>query len=142
VRKLNWLLVAAAIVAVPQFASVSAQPAPAATANSEDARLTAFLDKEFATSLQTRPQLATRLGMKEGEDRLDDISDAAELQFPAKDPSTGQLAESIGRALPRAERALETAAVARRVALVAVAVAGLALVVAVVLGARKGRQGA
>jgi len=80
VRKLNWLLVAAAIVAVPQFASVSAQPAPAAAANSEDARLTAFLDKEFATSLQSRPQLATRLGMKEGEDRLDDISDAAELK--------------------------------------------------------------
>ena len=70
------------------------------------------------------------------------VSDAADLQFPAKDPSTGQLAESIGRALPRAERALETAAGARRVALVAVAVAGLALVVAVVLGARKGRQGA
>ena len=70
------------------------------------------------------------------------ISDAAELQFPAKDPSTGQLAESIGRALPRAERALDTAAGARRLALVAVAVAGLALVVAVVLGARKGRQGA
>ncbi|HYX48017.1 MAG TPA: DUF885 domain-containing protein, partial [Sphingomicrobium sp.] len=30
--------------------------------------------------LKLRPQLATRLGMKEGEDRLDDISDAAELQ--------------------------------------------------------------
>jgi hypothetical protein len=70
------------------------------------------------------------------------VSDASDLQFPAKDPSTGQLAESIGRALPRAERALDTAAGARRLALVAVAVAGLALVVAVVLGARKGRQGA
>jgi hypothetical protein len=74
---LNWLLAAAAIVAVPQLASVSAQPAPAATANSEDARLTAFLDKEFAESLKSRPQLATRLGMKYGLDRLADISDAA-----------------------------------------------------------------
>jgi uncharacterized protein (DUF885 family) len=80
VRKLNWLLAAAAIVAVPHFASVSAQPAPVAAANSEDARLTAFLDKEFAESLKSRPQLATRLGMKEGQDRLDDISDAAELK--------------------------------------------------------------
>ena len=80
-RKSNWLLAAAAIVAVPQLAPVSAQPAPATvTANSEDARLTAFLDKEFAESLKSRPQLATRLGMKEGEDRLDDISDAAELK--------------------------------------------------------------
>jgi uncharacterized protein (DUF885 family) len=79
-RRLRWLFVAAAIVAVPQVSAVSAQPAPAATANSQDARLTAFLDKEFAEDLKLRPQLATRLGMKEGEDRLDDISDAAELQ--------------------------------------------------------------
>jgi uncharacterized protein (DUF885 family) len=76
----RWLLLAAAVLFVPQVASVSAQPAPAAAASSEDARLTAFLDKEFADDLKLRPQLATRLGMKEGEDRLDDISDAAELQ--------------------------------------------------------------
>ena len=47
----------------------------------EDARLTAFLDDEFAQELKLRPQLATRLGMKEGEDRLDDISDAAALKL-------------------------------------------------------------
>jgi len=60
---------------------VAAQPAPpAATANAEDARLTQFLDAEFAQDLKLRPQLATRLGIKDGEDRLDDISDAAQLQ--------------------------------------------------------------
>jgi uncharacterized protein (DUF885 family) len=79
-RKLRWLLVAAAIVVVPDAAIVSAQPAPVAVANSEDARLTAFLDKEFDSQLKSRPQLATRLGLKEGEDRLDDISDAAQLK--------------------------------------------------------------
>jgi uncharacterized protein (DUF885 family) len=79
-RKLRWLLVAAAIVVVPEAAIVSAQPAPVAVANSEDARLTAFLDKEFDSQLKSRPQLATRLGLKEGEDRLDDISDAAQLK--------------------------------------------------------------
>src|SRR5262249_5056223 len=84
-RQLRWLFVAAAIVAVPQVSAGAVQPAPAetadaATANPEDARLTAFLDKEFADDLKLRPQLATRLGMKEGEDRLDDISDSAELQ--------------------------------------------------------------
>ena len=79
-RHLRWLFVAAAFVAVPQVSVLSAQPAPAATANAEDARLAAFLDKEFAEDLKMRPQLATRLGMKEGEDRLDDISDAAELK--------------------------------------------------------------
>ena len=45
----------------------------------DDAKLTAFLDAEFATELTMRPQLATQLGLKTGEDRLDDISDAAQL---------------------------------------------------------------
>ena len=76
----RWLLAAAAALAVPQVSAVAAQPAPAAAANAEDARLTAFLDQEFAESLKLRPQLATRLGIKDGEDRLDDISDAADLQ--------------------------------------------------------------
>jgi uncharacterized protein (DUF885 family) len=54
--------------------------APAAQVQADDdARLTAFLDAEFATELTMRPQLATRLGLKAGEDRLDDISDAAML---------------------------------------------------------------
>jgi uncharacterized protein (DUF885 family) len=82
-RQLRCLLVAAALVAVSQPITVAAQPAPApaaATENAEDARLTKFLDAEFADDLKMRPQLATRLGLKEGEDRLDDISDAAQLQ--------------------------------------------------------------
>jgi uncharacterized protein (DUF885 family) len=80
-RHLRWFLLAAAVVAAPQAVSVAAQPAPAAApANAEDARLTAFLDAEFAQDLKLRPQLATRLGIKEGEDRLDDISDAAQLR--------------------------------------------------------------
>ncbi|MGE5561833.1 MAG: DUF885 domain-containing protein [Bacillota bacterium] len=79
-RKLRWLLVAAALIAAPQAATIAAQPATAASATAEDARLTAFLDKEFAEDLKLRPQLATRLGLKVGEDRLDDISDAAQLQ--------------------------------------------------------------
>jgi uncharacterized protein (DUF885 family) len=80
-RSLRWPLVAAALVAVPQNMPAAAQqPAAAASVNAEDARLTAFLDAEFARDLKLRPQLATRLGIKEGEDRLDDISDAAQLQ--------------------------------------------------------------
>jgi uncharacterized protein (DUF885 family) len=81
-RHLRWLLVAAALAAVLAPPVLAAQPAPAATAtaNTEDARLTQFLDAEFARDLKLRPQLATRLGIKEGEDRLDDISDAGQLQ--------------------------------------------------------------
>jgi len=70
------------------------------------------------------------------------VTDASELQFPAKDPSAGQLAESIGRALPRAERAMDAATSARSTAIAAIALAALALVVAIALAARKGKQGA
>jgi uncharacterized protein (DUF885 family) len=80
-RQSRWLLVAVALFAISPPAIVAAQSAPAAAAqNAEDARLAAFLDAEFAKDLQFSPQLATQLGMKQGEDRLDDISDAARLR--------------------------------------------------------------
>ena len=63
-----------AALAVP--ACIAQAQAPAAAA-SEDARLTAFLDAEFADYVKQQPQLATRLGMKQGADRWNDISDAA-----------------------------------------------------------------
>ncbi len=52
-----------------------------ASAQDEASRFTAFLDKEFDQELAQRPQLATRLGRKEGMDRLDDISDAGQLKL-------------------------------------------------------------
>src|SRR5690348_1290964 len=101
-RQLRHLLVAAAILAVSQPAIVAAQAAPAratATENAEDARLTAFLDAEFAKDLKTRPQLATRLGLKEGEDKLDDISDAAELKrLQARRASVARMKAQFDRA--------------------------------------------
>lgn len=65
------------------WATAPAMAAPDATAQTQidaDARLTAFLNNEFATELTMRPQLATRLGLKTGQDRLDDISDAGQLR--------------------------------------------------------------
>ena len=82
-RKFSWLLAAtAAIWVAPQAVAVAAQaPVAAAPAvNAEDARLTQFLDAEFAADLKLRPQQATRLGLKDNEDKLDDISDAAQLR--------------------------------------------------------------
>jgi uncharacterized protein (DUF885 family) len=61
---------------VPGAMAGAAQPAMA-VANNQDARLTAFLDAEFAQWVKMNPQLATRLGSKDGGDRWDDISDAA-----------------------------------------------------------------
>ena len=77
-RKLPWLQAAALAFAIP--AGLAAQMPIVAPAPAEDARLYAFLDKEFAEELQNRPQLATQLGLKDGQDRLDDNSDAAALR--------------------------------------------------------------
>jgi uncharacterized protein (DUF885 family) len=101
-RHLGQLLVAAAAFAVVQPVTAVAQPAPsvaAATQNAEDARLTAFLDAEFAKDLKMRPQLATRLGLKEGEDKLDDISDAAVLKrLQARRASVARMKAEFDRA--------------------------------------------
>lgn len=79
--KSSWLCAAAALAFVSPVPALAMQAAPAAApAATEDARLYAFLDREYAQEVADRPQLATRLGMKEGKDKLDDISDAAELR--------------------------------------------------------------
>ena len=77
------LLRAAAVLALlsPLPALPALAAAPTAPAQTEDARLTAFLDAEFAQELTMRPQLATRLGVKDGADRLDDNSDAGALKL-------------------------------------------------------------
>jgi hypothetical protein len=76
------------------------------------------------------------------ESTFDCVADASELHFPAKDPSTGQLAESVSRALPRADRALAAASSARTIAMAGLAVAVLALAAAIGLGVRKAAKGA
>ena len=59
------------------------------------------------------------------------VADVAELHFPAKDPSAGQLADRISRELPRAEQAASTAGVARLIAFAGIVLAAVALAVAV-----------
>jgi len=73
---------------------------------------------------------------------FDCVVDAAALHFPVKDPSAGQLAESMTRALPRTDRAVEAASSARRLAVAALAIAVAALAAAVGLVARRGTKGA
>jgi hypothetical protein len=58
------------------------------------------------------------------------VTDAAAIQFPVKDPSVGQLAERVERALPRAADAGSTAAGARTLALIALALSVLGVIVA------------
>ena len=72
------LATAFATLAAPALPLHAAAQAPSvASTNAEDARLTGFLDAEFAEWLKQQPQTATRLGLKDGGDRWNDISEAA-----------------------------------------------------------------
>ena len=68
---------AMAIAILPTTIVFAKTPSSPILLASEDARLTALLDAEFSEFLKTQPQVATRLGIKEGGDRWNDISDAA-----------------------------------------------------------------
>lgn len=79
-RTIRLTALAAIALVLPAISAAAAQaPAPVVTQR-EDSRLYAFLDAEFAEELRQRPQLATQLGLKDGMDRLDDISEAAQLR--------------------------------------------------------------
>ena len=77
-RTLKFGAAAALAISTPVAAIAATAAVVQAGPLKEDARLTNFLDAQFAQELKFKPQQATRLGMKEGQDRLDDISDAAE----------------------------------------------------------------
>jgi len=80
------------------LATAPAVAQPAASA-SEDARLTAFLDAEFAEWVKLNPQLATRLGIKAGGDRWNDISDtAAAEQVKWRQASVARMKAQFDRA--------------------------------------------
>lgn len=97
----KFLLAAAAVILVPAAqAPLAAQPvpAPAASVQDEDARLTRFLDDEFAADLKLRPQLATRLGIKDGNDRWDDTTDAGQMaRLQARRASVARMKAAFNR---------------------------------------------
>jgi hypothetical protein len=69
------------------------------------------------------------------------VADGAAIQFPVKDPSPGELADRLGRELPRAERALAAATAARQTGFAAIAAAAIALVAAIGIGVRTKSKG-
>jgi len=71
---------------------------------------------------------------------FDCVAEASDIQFPAKDPSAGQLSDRIDRALPRAELATAAAWRAQAIAVAALAVSVLTAAVAIVLSRRKDRN--
>jgi hypothetical protein len=70
-----------------------------------------------------------------GEKTFHCVVEASEIQFPAKDPSAGQLAERMDRALPRADRATAAAWRAQWLAIAALVIS----MAAAGLGMRRGR---
>jgi uncharacterized protein (DUF885 family) len=98
------LAMALAAASLPAAALAQTAPAPAAApaetpAMSEDQRLTAFLDGEFARYVATQPQLATRLGIKEGGDRWNDTSDeAARAEVEWRKASAARMKAQFDRA--------------------------------------------
>ena len=72
---------------------------------------------------------------------FDCVISSADIQFPTKDPSPGELAERIGRSSPRADRALDLAGRAQMLAVAALCVSVLAIVLAFARGVQRGKQG-
>ena len=68
---------------------------------------------------------------------FDCVSDATEVEFPAKDPSASQLSKRLTRGL---DRSSEKGTGARHLAIAALALAALALVVSLALGVRSTRK--
>jgi uncharacterized protein (DUF885 family) len=81
-RDLRILALAALAFVASPAAVVLASPQPAAAQVSADetTRFNAFLDAEFEAALQFSPEQATRLGRRQGYDRLGDLSEAEELR--------------------------------------------------------------
>ncbi len=97
------LAAAIAALALPMLPAAAQVPA-AAVVQSEDAKLTAFLDAEFAEWVKGQPQLATRLGIKAGGDQWNDGSDAAaEAQVQWRQASVARMKALVDRAKLSAE---------------------------------------
>jgi len=85
-------------LALPVLPAVAQAPV-AAVAQAEDAKLTAFLDAEFAEYVKSQPQLATRLGIMAGGDKWNDTSDAAaDAQVAWRQASAARMKAMIDRA--------------------------------------------
>ena len=84
--------------AVPGTIAFAQASAVAPATATQDAALTAFLDAEFEEWVKVQPQLATRLGRKEGGDQWDDIGDqAAQAQLAWRQASVARMKARFDR---------------------------------------------
>lgn len=69
------------------------------------------------------------------------VIDPADIQFPEKDPSAGQLADRIIQSQPRVEQAIDGAAEARMLSFVSLAIAAVAVAATVAFRSFRSRKG-
>ena len=69
------------------------------------------------------------------------VIDPADIQFPEKDPSAGQLADRIIQSQPRVEQAIDGAAEARMLSFVSLAIAAVAVAATVAFRGFRSRKG-
>ncbi len=89
---------------LPASAAFADSAAAQAAASTQDAALTAFLDAEFEQWVKMQPQLATRLGRKDGGDQWNDPSEAAAAaQLKWRQDSVARMKAQFDRAKLSAE---------------------------------------
>lgn len=85
-------------LAVPGAAAIAQSAAPQSAPATQVDALTAFLDAEFEEWVKMQPQLATRLGRKDGGDQWNDIGDAAsEAQLAWRKSSVARMKAKFDR---------------------------------------------
>jgi hypothetical protein len=69
------------------------------------------------------------------------VTEPGEVQFPEKDPTSAQLAESVSNSQARVQQAIDDATEARLISLAAMAISGAAVAVAVLIRSLRSRRG-
>ena len=69
------------------------------------------------------------------------VSEPGEVQFPEKDPTSAQLAETVSHSQARVQQAIDDATEARLISFVAMAISGAAVALAVLVRSMRSRRG-
>lgn len=69
------------------------------------------------------------------------VTEPGEVQFPEKDPTSAQLAETVSHSQARVQQAIDDATEARLISFVAMAISGAAVALAVLVRSMRSRRG-
>jgi hypothetical protein len=69
------------------------------------------------------------------------VTEPGEVQFPEKDPTSAQLAETVGHSQTRVQQAIDDATEARLISFVAMAISAVAVALSVLIRSLRSRRG-